>query len=128
MLLAVEVATGRTQPRTDVGVWAAAVVFALAASAGGAMLVALPWTEWPLILALLPLTAICVARCLVLVRERIPGWQGVALAIVLLASGLIAGVRAVPIPLTRAQIQSAIPGGPVPSAHPNAGRLVRTAA
>ena len=125
-LLAVEVGTGRTKPKTETGAWAATGLFAGAASAGGTLLVALPWEEWVLILALLPLTAICVVRLLALVSERVPGLRGAALAGAILALGVIAGTNVVPIPLTRAAIQSALPGLPPPSALPDAGRLVRT--
>ena len=124
--LGAEVATGRTKPRTRFGAWAGAAVFACAASAGGTLLVALPWAEWVLIVALLPLTFICIVRFVVLLQSRVSGWRSAVLAGVVLAAGVIAGIQTVPIPLTRAEIQSALPGAPAPSAHPNAGRLVRT--
>lgn len=101
-------------------------MFASAASAGGALLVVLPWSEWLLMLALVPLTSICLIRFVALLRYRIPGWRGTAFASAVLVVGVIIGSTALPSPLTRAEIQSALPGGEPSSAHPDAGRLVRT--
>ena len=126
VLLAAEVATGRTEPTTPAAGWARAGLFALAACAGGTLLVALPSGEWVLLLALLPLTTISLLRFLALLTGRLPGWQGLAVAAVVVVVGVAIGVRTVPVPLTRAHIQAALPGAPPPSALPNAGRLVRS--
>ena len=126
ILLAFEVATGKTTSKAPAAVWARVVLFGLAACAGGTLLVALPLAEWVLLLALLPLTTIALVRFLTLLTERLPGWRGVAVAAVAVVVGVAAGVQTVPVPLTRAHIQSALPGTPPPSANPNAGRLVRT--
>lgn len=126
LLLTAEVATGRSRLGGAAIVWGSLGVYAAAASAGGALLVALPWAEWLLMLALVPLTSICLIRFVSLLQERVPGWRGAAMAGAVLAVGLIGGTSALPVPLTRAEIQAALPGTPPLSAHPDAGRLVRT--
>lgn len=125
-LLAVEVAARNATPEAGPRRWLRIGVFALAAAAGGTLLVALPLSEWVLILALVPLTSISLIRAWTLVSTSLPGWRGMALVTAAVLMAVAVGVQTVPIPLTRDHIQSALPGGPPPSAHPDAGRLVRT--
>lgn len=126
VLLTVEVVTGRSRPRTRTARWAAAGTFAGAASAGTGLLLALPWSEWVLMVALLPLTTICTVRFVSLARGHAPGWRIAVICGVVLATGTISVVEVLPYPLTRAAIQATVPGSPHPSVLPEAGRLVRT--
>ena len=113
-------------PRSAGGVWIASAVFAGAASAGVALLIALPWSEWLLMMALAPLTSISVLRLFSLLRTRWSQGRSMAAVVAVMALAGLGGAAVLPNPLTRADIQAAIPGAPAPSAHPDAGRLVRT--
>ncbi|MEL6615233.1 MAG: hypothetical protein AAFQ43_05820, partial [Bacteroidota bacterium] len=81
---------------------------------------------WILIAALVPLTLMSLVRATALVSTSLPGWRGLALIVAVVLTSMAVGIQTIPVPLTRAAIQSALPGGPAPSAHPDAGRLVRT--
>jgi hypothetical protein len=125
-LLAAEVITGRTAPEAQPARWIRAGAFALPTVAGGILLMALPLTEWVLLLALLPLTSASFVRFVTLVP--LAGWRRPLIVTVVVCVGVVGGASFVPVPLHRGDIETALPGPPAPppSAHPNADRLVRT--
>jgi len=125
-VLTVEVARGGRRAEKGAEAIGSMVVFGLAALSGGALLLALPRSEWLLMIALLPLTTISVIRYLSLLRAVSASRAVVALAALALTAGAWAGTRVLPAPLTRAAIQAAMPGPDPGSALPQAGRLVRT--
>lgn len=108
-LLASEVWTGRPLGTRRGGRLAAAATFGVAAVAGATLLTALAGQEWPLALALVPLTALSVMRFGGLVFPAAPPWARIVAVGVILAAGVGAALQVVPVPLTRGHLSGAAP-------------------
>ncbi|MFN3596340.1 MAG: hypothetical protein ACK41D_03615 [Rubricoccaceae bacterium] len=131
-LMAADAITGHFWARSG---WRFAVrvgVFASAAASGGALLAALPRSEWVLALALVPLAAISYVRFALLVRGRLPGWRHVAVSVSVFVLGALLFALAIPRPLTRAYLQQTLhreapsaPAGPERPIDPRFGPPVR---
>ena len=127
VLLAFEAASGQRTLRSAAGTVVRAGTFGLASVAGVTLLAALSGGEWGVALALVPLTALSILRLWALLCEWTTGPRATLLVLAVLAVGLGAGLRSIPVPLTRAHLHGgsgAAPTAPV-SIRPDVGRTVR---
>ena len=110
VLLAVEARTGRMEGKSEGATLARALVFLLAAVAGGTLLIALADSEWLFALGLVPITMLTLLRFTMLARRWWVGWQLPVLTGVLLAAGVLLSLQWVPYPLDRAAVTREIRG------------------
>lgn len=104
VVLAMEAHSGRLVGRTPDRTRVRAYVFLAAAVAGGALLVTLAASEWLLMLALLPITALSVVRFTMLAQGWWRGWRLVVFTAVALVVGILACLPWLPRPLDRGAI------------------------
>ncbi len=127
VLLALEVWLGRPVGAGRAARVAAGAAFGAAAVAGATLLTALSGAEWPLALALVPLTALSTLRFGGLVLPEARPWVRVAVVGAALAAGVVAALRVVPVPLTRGHLSgtTTTPASERPTVRPYAGTPVR---
>lgn len=110
VLLAVEARTGRLGDASESGVLARALLYLLAAIAGGTMLITLADSEWLFALGLVPITMLTLIRFTMMARRWWVGWQLPVLTGALLALGVIVSVPWMPYPLDRTTVIREIHG------------------
>jgi hypothetical protein len=110
VLLAVEARTGRMEGATEGATLARALVFLLAAIAGGTLLIALADSEWLFALGLVPITMLTLLRFTMLARRWWAGWRLPVLTGALLGLGVLVSMPWVPYPLDRSAVVREIHG------------------
>ena len=85
-------------------------LFLLAAVAGFTLVFALADREWPVVLALVPLTFVCLLRFALLARTWWTGWRLPVYTAVMLGFGIGASLPLTPSPLGRTSVLAHIKG------------------
>ncbi|MDX1420015.1 MAG: hypothetical protein R3181_08620 [Rubricoccaceae bacterium] len=109
-LLAVEARAGRLDGSEAGGGVVRALVYLLAAIAGGTLLITLADSEWLFALGLVPVTMLALVRFTMMARRWWVGWQLPVYTGVLLAFGVLLSVPWMPTPLDRTTVLREIHG------------------
>ena len=109
-VLALEAQSGRLVGRTPGRTRARAFVFLGASVAGGALLASLAVSEWVLMLALLPITALSVVRFTMLARGWWGGWRLLVFTALALTAGILLCLPLLPRPLDRGALFEGLRG------------------